>query len=264
MRPRPLAPVIAAVSVVGLAGCSPGKTLMAAGSAVSSGVGAAAGAVGSVASGTVSALGSAVGGGGETAVAEATGAATPATVPVGDAAAASATGQPAAAAAAAVGATGAAVSPAATAAAGGAPAALSDGIAACIRSFDPSVAAGALFGGSWTYAREGMVPAGEDVGDANRLRAMRNAGVAASVVAGQRCTFRSDAIAGAAARAMAREVLDDVLAGDYTAGSPFGRTGDCEGYTFRSGGQLLWMYFTDALGGTCDGAGAGVTIRPVT
>jgi hypothetical protein len=93
------------------------------------------------------------------------------------------------------------------------------------------------------------------------MRAMRKSGVAASVVPGQRCTFRTNAITGAVARSTARDVLDDRLAGEYTIGSPYGRTGECEGYTFVAGGVELWMYFTDAQGGTCDGDGGGVTIR---
>lgn len=253
MRPLPPAPVIVVVSAVGLAACSPGKTLMAAGSAVGSGIGAAAGAVGSVASGAASAVGSvAGGGGGETAVAEGTSAATPTTVSEptpGE------SNRPfTTMAGATVGQAGTAATASVTAA--GAPAALSEGIAGCIDSFDPSVAAGAAFAGTWTYAREGV----GDVSEEEKMRAMRKSGVAASVVPGQRCTFRSNAISGAASRATARDVLDDRLAGDYTIGSPYGRTGDCEGYTFDAGGVRLWMYFTDAQGGTCDGTGAGVTI----
>lgn len=252
MRSLPPAPVIMVVAAVGLAACSPGKAIMAAGSAVGSGIGAAAGAVGSVAGGAASTVGSAFGGGGETAAAEAT--ATSAPQPVsGPAPTPGESNRPFTTMG---GATVATTGEALSASGLGATGALSEGIGGCIDSFDPTVVAGAAFAGTWTYAREGT----GDVSEEDKMRAMRKSGVAASVVPGQRCTFRSNAITGAAARATARDVLDDRLAGEYTIGSPYGRTGDCEGYTFAAGGVKLWMYFTDAQGGTCDGAGAGVTI----
>ena len=259
-------PVIAVAAALGLTACSPGKTLMAAGSAVGSGIGAAAGAVGSVAGGAASAVGSlgGGGGGGETAMAETVAVeGTAAAEPVVSAATPSPTpGESNRPFMTMGGATVAQAGTAATASvtAAGAPAALAEGIAGCIDSFDPSVAAGAAFAGTWTYAREG----GPDVSEEEKMRAMRKSGVAASMVPGQRCTFRSNSISGVAARATARNVLDDTLSGEYTAGSPYGRTGDCEGYTFIRGGVKLWMYFTDAQGGICNGAGtgAGVTITP--
>lgn len=255
MRPLPPAPVIMVVSAVGLAACSPGKTLMAAGSAVGSGIGAAAGAVGSAATGAAGAVagaaGAVAGGGGETAVAEGTATTAPTTGPERT------PGESNRPFTTMAGATVATTGEALSASGLGAVGALSEGIAGCIDSFDPSVAAGAGFAATWTYAREGEGAVSED----EKLRAMRKSGVAASMVPGQRCTFRSNAITGAVGRATARDVLDDRLGGAYTIGSPYGRTGDCEGYTFASGATKLWMYFTDAQGGTCDGNGAGVTIR---
>lgn len=260
MRSLPPAPVIVVVSAVGLAACSPGRTLMAAGSAVGSGVGAAAGAVGSVATGAAGAVagaaGAVAGGGGDTAVAEGTaleGAATTAPASGPEPTPGESNRPFTTMAGATVATTGEALSASGLGAVG----ALSEGIAGCIDSFDPSVAAGAGFAATWTYAREGEGAVGEE----EKLRAMRKSGVAASVVPGQRCTFRSNAITGAVARATARDVLDDRLGGAYTIGSPYGRTGECEGYTFDAGGVKLWMYFTDAQGGICDGSGAGVTIR---
>ena len=234
---------------------------MAAGSAVGSGIGAAAGAVGSVASGTAGAVAGAAGavaGGGEPAATDSAAVtATAAAEPVAETTASTATAgesnRPfAAMAGATVGQAGVALSASGLGATG----ALTEGIGGCIDSFDPSVAAGAAFAGTWTYARESEA----SVTDEEKMRAMRKSGVAASIVPGQRCTFRSNAVTGAAARATARDVLDDRFAGEYTIGSPYGRTGDCEGYTFDAGGVKLWMYFTDAQGGTCEGAGAGVTI----
>jgi hypothetical protein len=139
----------------------------------------------------------------------------------------------------------------------GAVGALSEGIAGCIDGFDPSTRTGATFADTWTYARDGEGAVSLE----EKMRAMRKNGVVASIVPGERCTFRSNAITGAVGRATALEVLEDRMAGEYTSGSPYGRTGTCEGYAFNAGGVALWMYLTDAQGDTCDGNGAGVTIR---